>query len=191
MLAAGKIKFTPDLPRRYLDAASRLKLGSRDRIALELSGNPLGLRADELVFEKAENTRTASVLTNVSGTELCMIDVGGTFGRDLAAKGEAAMTSFALDWLTNFYGADVRKSVKRMHATRWNDSPWVLGAVSAAALGGQPSRKLLAESIANKLWFAGEATHETQWGTVGGAWESGERAADAVIKALSGPQRRS
>ncbi|MEA2989105.1 MAG: hypothetical protein QOG83_1816, partial [Alphaproteobacteria bacterium] len=33
-----------------------------------------------------------------------------------------------------------------------------------------------------KLWFAGEATHETLWGTVGGAWEAGERAADAALR---------
>jgi len=26
--------------------------------------------------------------------------------------------------------------------------------------------------------------HETLWGTVGGAWESGERAADAVLKSF-------
>ena len=32
--------------------------------------------------------------------------------------------------------------------------------------------------------FAGEATHESLWGTVNGAWESGERAADAVLKLI-------
>jgi hypothetical protein len=32
--------------------------------------------------------------------------------------------------------------------------------------------------------LAGEATHETLWGTVAGAWESGERAADAVLKVI-------
>jgi hypothetical protein len=36
------------------------------------------------------------------------------------------------------------------------------------------------------VFFAGEAMHETMWGTVGGAWESGERAADAVVRRLSG-----
>ena len=32
----------------------------------------------------------------------------------------------------------------------------------------------------------GDAIHETQGGTVGGAWESGERAADAALRKLSG-----
>jgi hypothetical protein len=36
------------------------------------------------------------------------------------------------------------------------------------------------------VFLAGEALHETMWGTVGGAWESGERAADAVVRRLSG-----
>jgi hypothetical protein len=38
----------------------------------------------------------------------------------------------------------------------------------------------------DRLFFAGEAAHETLWGTVGGAWESGERAADAVLRRLAG-----
>jgi hypothetical protein len=40
------------------------------------------------------------------------------------------------------------------------------------------------EPVQNSVWFAGEAVHETMWGTVGGAWESGERAADAVLRRL-------
>jgi monoamine oxidase len=184
VLAAGKIKFTPDLPKRQLDAAARLKLGSYDHIALELPGNPLGLRPDELVFEKCDNARTAALFANVSGTPLCVIDVAGGFGRDLAAKGDAAMFDFALAWLTGLYGIDVGKAVKRRTATHWNDEPWVLGAFSAAAPGGQPSRRVLMESVNDRIWFAGEAAHETLWGTVGGAWESGERAADAVVRSL-------
>jgi Flavin containing amine oxidoreductase. len=38
VLAAGNIRFNPDLPRRHLDAAARLSLGSYDHIALQLPG---------------------------------------------------------------------------------------------------------------------------------------------------------
>jgi ADP-ribose pyrophosphatase YjhB (NUDIX family) len=44
---------------------------------------------------------------------------------------------------------------------------------------------VLLEPLRNRIWLAGEATHETQWGTVGGAWESGERAADAALRMLA------
>ena len=184
VLAAGKIKFTPDLPKRQLDAVNNLRLGSYDRVALELPSNPLGLERDDLLFEKAQGSRTAAVLANVSGSPIVTVDVGGKFGRELAAKGEAAMTAFALDWLGELFGADLRKAVKRTSATQWNDEPWVLGAVAAAAPGGQPARRTLMEPVRDRLWFAGEAAHETLWGTLGGAWESGERAADAALKRL-------
>jgi len=183
-LAAGKVKFAPELPKRHLDALSKLKLGSRDHIALELPGNPLGLRADELVFEKSDNRQTAAILGNLSGTTLCTVDVGGSFGRELSAKGEAAMVDFALGWLGSLYGADMKNQVKRRHATRWNNEPWVLGATSAASPGGQSARKILTEPLSGRIFLAGEATHETLWGTVAGAWESGERAAEAVLKLI-------
>ena len=83
------------------------------------------------------------------------------------------------------YGSEVKQAVRRTHATRWNKEPWALGAFSAAAPGGQWARKALAEPLHNQLWFAGEAVHETLWGTVGGAWEAGERAADAALRRLS------
>jgi monoamine oxidase len=190
VLTSGKLKFSPDLPKRHLDAAGKLKLGSQDHVALELSGNPLGLRADELAFEKSESKQTAAIFANVSGSTLCVIDVGGSFGRELSGKGTAAMIDFALTWLTGLYGTEMKSIVKRRHATRWNDEPWVLGASSAAAPGAQSARKVMMEPLGNRVFFAGEAAHETLWGTVGGAWDSGERAADAVVKLLGGPTRR-
>ena len=159
-------------------------------MALELTGNPLGLRSDELVFEKTDGRQTAAIFGNASGSTICIVDIGGNFGRDLSAKGEAGMIDFAMTWLAGLYGTDMKSIVKRRHATRWNHEPWVLGATSAAAPGAQSARKVLAEPISGRIFLAGEATHETRWGTVNGAWESGERAGDAVVKLLGGPSRR-
>jgi hypothetical protein len=55
--------------------------------------------------------------------------------------------------------------------------------MSSAVPGGEPSRKILTEPI-GCMFLAGEATHETLWGTVDGAWESGERAADAALRKI-------
>jgi len=184
VISGGRVRFVPDLPRRQLDAFGRLSLGSYDHIALSLTGNPLGLETDDLVFEKSADTHTAAMLANVSGSPLCLIEVGGAFGRDLSAQGENAMVDFAGEWLARLYGADVKKSIDRASATRWNNDGWTLGAFSAAAPGGESMRRILSEPIRDAVWFAGEAAHETLWGTVGGAWESGERAADAVLRKL-------
>jgi monoamine oxidase len=184
VIASGKIQFTPELPHRNIDAFGRLSLGSYDHIALELTGNPLGLESDDLVFEKSADTHTAAMLANVSGTPLCLIDVAGGFGRDLAAQGEAAMVAFASDWLAGLYGSDVKKSIGRTGATRWASDPWTMGAMSSAVPGGQIARQIMMSPVADSVWFAGEAAHETLWGTVGGAWDSGERTADAVLARL-------
>jgi monoamine oxidase len=184
VVASGGLRFAPDLGHRQTDAFGRMSLGSYDHIALELVGNPLGLESDDLFFEKSANTHTAAVLANIGGTSLCTIDVAGAFGRDLSAQGEAAMIAFASDWLANLYGAEIKQAIGRKHATRWNADPYALGAWSAAAPGSQSARRQFMDPIADGVWYAGEAAHETLWGTVGGAWESGERAADAVLAHL-------
>jgi len=183
VLAAGNIKFTPDIPKRQLDAASKLSLGSYDHIAVQLPGNPLGLGRDDIIIEQSTSTRTALLFANMGGSSLCAIDVAGSFGRDLSAQGEPAMMAFAIEWLAKLFGSEVTAGIKKSSATRWNAAPFVLGAMSAAAPGGQGSRKVLTEPI-GCLFLAGEATHETLWGTVDGAWESGERAADAALRKI-------
>ena len=183
VLAAGNIKFTPEMPRRQFDAAAKLTLGSYDRIALQLPGNPLGLSRDDTVIEQSNSTRTALLSANIGGSSLCVIDVAGSFGRDLSAQGEKAMVAFAVEWLTKLFGNDIASAVKKSSATRWNASPFALGAMSVAPPGAQASRKTLSEPFGN-VFLAGEATHETLWGTVDGAWESGERAAEAALRKI-------
>jgi monoamine oxidase len=183
VLVAGNIKFTPDIPKRHLDAAQKLSLGSYDHIALQLPGNPLGLARDDVIIEQSNSTRTALLFANIGGSSLCSIDVAGSFGRDLAAQGEPAMVAFAVEWLGKLFGSEIAATVKKSSATRWNAAPFTLGAMSAAAPGGQPSRKILTDPI-GCMFLAGEATHETLWGTVDGAWESGERAADAALRKI-------
>jgi monoamine oxidase len=184
VVASGGLNFYPDLGHRQTDAFGRMSLGSYDHIALELLGNPLGLESDDLFFEKSNDTHTTAVLANISGTSLCTIDVAGAFGRGLSAQGEAAMIDFASDWLANLYGTEIKNAIGRKHATRWNADPLALGAWSAAVPGSQFARRQFLDPIADNVWYAGEAAHETLWGTVGGAWESGERAADAVLSRL-------
>jgi monoamine oxidase len=183
VLTAGNIKFTPDLPKRQLDAAAKLSLGSYDRIALQLPGNPLGLARDDVIIEQSNSMRTALLFANIGGSSLCAIDVAGSFGRDLSAQGEKAMLAFALEWLAKLFGSDAASAVKKSSVTRWNAAPFALGAMSVAAPGAQPSRKILTEPLGG-IFLAGEATHETLWGTVDGAWESGERAADAALRRI-------
>ena len=191
VLAAGKIKFAPELPKRHLDAVAKLKLGSHDHVALELTGNPLGLRADELAFEKTESRQTAAIFANVSGSTLCVIDVAGNFGRELSSKGEAGDDRLR-DQLAH------RALRHRLQEHRQAPPCHALGqrAVGARRLVGRRARRAVraqdhAGAAQRPHLLRRRGAHETLWGTVGGAWESGERAADAVVKLLGGPSKRS
>jgi monoamine oxidase len=184
LLASGKIKFRPSLPAAYASAFEKLKLGSYDHVALAFNGNPLGFDANEVVFERVHNTKTAALFANVHGTPLSLLTLAGHNGAELADKGENAMTDFALDWISGVFGARAKKAVSRVHAMSWNKDPWTLGAFSSAPIGAQEARKALSEPLNDTVWFAGEALDQTLWGTVGGAWQNGERAADAVIGRL-------
>ncbi len=181
-----RIKFDGGLPKRQQDAMEKLRLGNFDHIALELSGNPLGLPRDDVVFEKSSGPRTGALTANIGGTTLSTVSVGGKFGRDLAALGDKAMVEFAVEWLGGMFGPGVKKALGRTQVTQWSKEQWIQGAVAACAPGWPQARRILTEPIRNRVFFAGEATHETAWGTVGGAWESGTRTAEAVIRRITG-----
>ncbi len=96
------------------------------------------------------------------------------------------MTAFATDWLVSMFGSQIKNGIRKTHATQWLKEPWALGSMSAALPGGAGMRRALMEPVRDRVYFAGEAVHETLYGTVGGAWESGERAAEAALKRLGG-----
>ena len=186
VLGTERIRFEPALPPRQRDAITKLSLGAYEHIALELKGNPLQAQNDDLIFERPTGPRTAALLANVSGTPLCMVEVAGKVARELVAQGDAAMVDYASNWLAELYGAEVKKAIGKTATTAWTRDPLTLGSLSAAAPGGQPGRRVLMEPLRERLFFAGEAAHETLFGTVGGAWESGERAADAALRLWGG-----
>lgn len=68
----------------------------------------------------------------------------------------------------------------------WTAEPYILGGQSYPLVGGtNEDRVALAEPIADKIFFAGEATDVTgEFGTISGALKSGERAAEEVVAAI-------
>jgi hypothetical protein len=186
VLARGGLAFSPELPKSHGDAVSRLSLGQQEQIGFEVAGNPLDLDPDDLVFEKASGPRTAALLGNIGGSKLSMLTVGGAFAGELAEGGEATMTDFAAVWLVATFGASAKGAMKRSAATRWSQDARIGGAFSVAAPGHADARRTLMSPLRDRVWFAGEAAHETLWGTVNGAWDSGVRAADAAARFVRG-----
>ena len=186
VLARGAIRFDPPLPPDQEDALAGLTLGVYERAILEIPGNPFRFRDDEDVFFVRPGKRTARLSANVDGSALVFADAGGSFAEELVRAGERAMVEFAASLLVETFGADARKAIRRSHATAWRKDPWIGGSFSCAEPGHGNDRTVLRRSLDGRVWLAGEATHPTLWGTVGGAWLEGERAAGEALAALPG-----
>lgn len=186
VITAGLLRILPTLPVRYRTALERIPLGAYDHLAFELPANPLGLRPDETVHFQADGTRACALVARIGGSDLYTLEVGGNFARELADAPPEAARAFIGETLTREFGAEAARKVGRWHATRWTKEPYALGAFSCALPGAGNLRRAFTEVVAGRLLFAGEHAHETAWGTVAGAWLSGERAARQVLTGLSG-----
>jgi monoamine oxidase len=193
VLGAGAIRFTPALPRRQQEAVHALSCGAYEHLIVRLPGDPMGAKPDEPFVVKADTAATAKPLARIAGSDWWYFDIGGAFARDLVRAGPAAMKAFAAEFVGNEFGPQARRAMDEVQVTAWTADPFVRGAWSVAGPGATPQRLRLAEPVGQRLVIAGEATDEGLWGTVGGAWASGERAAGQVLAWLqpaASPRRR-
>lgn len=183
IINAGKLRI-PYLPARYRAAVERITLGAYDHIAFELPGNPLRLREDETVQVKAQDARPFALVARLGGSNIHMLEVGGKLAQQLADGQPQAAAGFLKEALTREFGASVAAKIGKVHHTRWSKEPFALGAWSCALPGAGNLRRAFTEVVSGRLLFAGEHAHETQWGTLHGAWNSGERAATQALRQL-------
>jgi len=95
---------------------------------------------------------------------------------------------FAIEELDELFGAKMAsRSFERGLIADWGADPWVRGLYSYPTIHTtETSREALARPLANKIFFAGEATNTNgACGTVHGAMETGWRAASEVKLALA------
>lgn len=188
ILLQERLRILPGLGAARSAALEGISLGAYDHIAFLLPGDPFELKADELVFFRADGRRDCALLGRIGGTDLHSIEVGGDVAVELA-RSTADAEAFAREVIARECGRSAARRITQVRATAWTREPFALGAFSCAEPGAAPMRRVLAEPIDERLFFAGEHTHEGLWGTVGGAWLSGERAAKQAVRAISRKSR--
>jgi len=73
----------------------------------------------------------------------------------------------------------------------WQADPFARGGYAVTPVGALAAPRLLAQPVADTLFFAGEHTHTGgQAGTVHGAMETGERAAKGCLAVLENRRAR-
>jgi len=76
-------------------------------------------------------------------------------------------------------------SLRRLVASCWGRMSRIGGAYSYALLGHARARNILARPFDQRVFFAGEATHPSDFSTAHGAYASGLRAAQEAVAVLA------
>jgi monoamine oxidase len=169
-----------------VEACAGLPLGLANKAFLVLD-RPEAFPADVGVFGRTDSLETGSYSLRPSGRPLIEAFLGGRWARALEAEGPGAAAAFAIEELSELFGASVRRTVRPLAETAWASEPYALGSYSHALPGCAGARDVLRRPVEDRLFFGGEAVSATAFSTAHGAYESGIAAAEAVLRASGRP----
>ena len=188
VLAAERIKFTPTLPVEKQEAINAIDMAVMNYIGLLFSEDVFGFGSDSYVYQQQTDETGVGYLTNTKNSNLTYGYVGGSQAKALERESMDTVIAYGLDGIKSMLGNDVENRFLKGFATACGKIPLFDGAYSAVRPGKSGARAILGRTLAEKLFFAGEATHGTQASTVNGGLESGRDSANqaaAYIKANS------
>ncbi len=191
VLAAGGLRFSPDLPVEQAEAIHDVPMGLLLKIALQFDGERFGLKENDFLTYAAPEevpARAAYFLTWPTGSDLAVGFAGGAFGWELSRAGEAEAVDFALGEFAGMVGSSARRRFVKGSMSGWAENPLTLGAYSAARPGRHAARGAMGRPLAGRVFFAGEALSARYPALVSGAWLSGRETAGTVVAALGGPR---
>lgn len=185
VLAAQSVRFDPPLPDSLVDAFARFTMSAYEHAVIALDDAPWGNERDQMVFSIAEASHLV-LFGSIEGRPLHYVELCGEEGVAVAALGEDDRRRMVEAILEQHFGAACRQRARVLAVTGWGRDPWSRGCWSLCRPGDSHLRKDLRENVDETIWFAGEASSISQWGTVGGAWREGIRAADSVLRVFAG-----
>ncbi len=181
LIAGEAIRFHPALPAK-VDAAIGLPLGLADKVLLALD-EAEALPKDGSLRGATMRTAMGSYHLRPFGQAAIEGYFGGSFASELEDAGPGAFAAQGIDEIAALLGNDFRRKLKPLAESRWAHDPFARGSYSHALPGHASDRAILAAPVDGRLFFAGEATSPNFFSTAHGARDSGERAAEEMIKA--------
>jgi monoamine oxidase len=183
LLQAGILRFFPEIPFEAASAIAALRPALYEHIVMSWPGGPFREGANRTVAFTGDSIANLGLLANFDGGDLHYADLGGALLQDLPSEGDRA--AFVRDFLAKRFGREEAARIAVLAASAWSVDPWAACAWTYAPPGAHGARAALREPVAERIYFAGEATSLSQWGTIGGAWAEGERAAMQAATALA------
>ena len=183
MLAGEAIKLPRGLDP-WREAAACLPLGRDEKVFLEiLEGSPF--EPETRVLGNPPDLKTASYGIRPMGSSTIECYLGNDSAAIVTEQGPGAAYAHVIDGLAALFGGEIRRYLRPLITTDWTRTSYIGGAYSYALPGQAGARAMLARPFEDRLFFAGEATHEFDFSTAHGAHDSGVRAAEEAIAALT------
>ncbi|TDK37021.1 FAD-dependent oxidoreductase [Rhizobium deserti] len=183
---AGETIRWPSALDPWRQAASDLPLGNNEKLFLEIIG-PSPFEPETHVVGDPHDPATGSYYIRPFGRSVIECFLGGAGARNAAAEGSDAAFARAIDELTGLFGHSVRSQLRPLIASDWTRTASIGGGYSHALPGQAEARLILGQPLEDRIFFAGEATHRTDFSTAHGAFQSGVRAAQEALAALGNP----
>jgi monoamine oxidase len=182
VLAGSAIRLPPDLdPWRH--SAASLPLGRDEKLFLEIVGEN-SFEPETRAIGNPRDRQTGVYHIRPFGWPVIECFVGDEGAQMVEEDGPAGF-AHAIEQLAGLFGSNVRGNLQPLVASNWGRTTYVGGAYSHALPGHAAARKTLALPFDERLFFAGEATHASDFSTAHGAHDSGVRAAEEALAALT------
>ncbi len=195
VLAARKIRFEPDLPPSKWAAIAGLPMGLLNKIAFEFDADILPdetssewvLYQDPAGTESPSGSSVMAFVIKPLGANVIIGFYGADQARYYEKAGDEAAIDRARKALQQMYGNDLVSHIRneKTKVTQWGQNPWTLGSYSSALPGMSKMHEVLAEPVADLLFFAGEACGPPEFnGSLAAALVSGRQASRKVHDSL-------
>ncbi len=155
ILKSADIQFIPALPNEKVTAFSKIGMDAGMKVFLKFSykffdqniigGSICAAYADDSIG-KAQNDNV--LLAFIMGEQAEYLTSLGS---------DTAITTALLQEFDTMYNGQATSSFVASHVQNWTTNPFVKGAYSYSTIGMGDARKIAAQPINNKLYFAGEA----------------------------------
>ncbi|MGD8190184.1 FAD-dependent oxidoreductase [Brevibacillus ginsengisoli] len=186
VLKKGTVSFRPALPDRKQLAINRLGTGHLNKFYLQFA-NVFWEKDARTLEVGTSNTQLNEYLNLFKFTNQPVLV--GSFSADAAKQMEnwsdQEIVDQAMASLRTKYGQSIPQPI---HAkiSRWNSDPFAYGAYTYhTPQSTSDDMDALAEAVANRLFFAGEATNQTDYASAYGAYQSGVREAEKIMNLTS------
>ncbi len=185
VLKTSSVVFDPPLPKAKRAAIARIGVGVLNKVALKFPrafwpGDP-----DFLAY-MSKTPGEFPVFLNGSRTSnapLLMGFTGGSYARSIEPKSDAQVASIAMGVLRTMFGGKI-PDPEKVVMTRWAWNPFARGSYPHIRVGGSGKDfDTMAAPVGERVYFAGDGTIRSQFGTVHGAHMSGLREAKRMIAA--------